>query len=896
MPDGFPIQTNFTSGELSPLIRGRVDLNRYFNGASKLRNFIVRPQGGIVRRTGTVFDYAAKYASELSIAVKFSFSQTTTFTLLFGRGYIWFFDSNGGVILSAGNPYEVATPYLEADLRDLYFTQSADVIYITHPNYPPKTLSRISNTNWVLTDYVTKDGPYLDEDTRGYTLWLSQIAPLATITSTVNEFVIGDIGKYVEFVYQGIICLGQITGYTNGQLVTISPIIDSVIDVTGFDNRTVLSFAAGGSTPARISVQATGSYDSTVVLAGGGSASYAAPTLHVSGTGSHFGIPSGWLYVPPSGGSAWPDRIRSVIAIWTEQHCNKYIRVDGVWYQLGTHLLAPESVNVTPGGNVSMDCMTVVNTPTMKITTGVLTINNYVIGAHMMCSNSLFQASDTNRLFRLNFAGEQVWGSIFSVVGGVVDGVSYGSDQHCLVLLYRMMPPAPNKSQIYLNDARTLQWRLGAWYQGNYPTCSVFHEERLWFAATTLQPQTIWSSKSSDFSNFAPTDKSSIVTDSNAVTETIASGEINHIKWMHSSTVLLIGTIGGEWQSKANTVNQPITPTNFAVTEQTSYGTAVYGRPSKVGRQILFPQSAGNKIRELTYNWQVDGYEAKDLTIISENILRDRGGVIMSAYQKEPTSVHWMVCANGDLVGMTYEKDQEVIAWHPHTLGGAFGTGTPQVLSVCSLPLPDGTNRIFMTVKRTINGATKVYLEHMDIEFAPSNAQDRSKMNYVDCGLSYSGAPVASVSGLGHLEGQTVKIMADGTLRTSQVVTAGVVAISGATASKVYVGLANTCVMSTMPIESGSPSGTAQGKIKRPQRVTIRMLNSLSFKVGPSESKNRQILFKTPGGNTTTDLFTGDKQHDLDSDYDLEGSFTILQDQPYALSILALMPQEQTNT
>ena len=129
--------TNFTGGELSPRLDGRNDLQKYSTGCKTLENMIIFPHGSAARRSGTQFVAEVKDSTKETRLIPFEFSTTQTYILEFGNQYIRFFKDNGQ-ILSSGSPYEISSPYLEAELFDIKFAQSADVMYICHPNHPAK--------------------------------------------------------------------------------------------------------------------------------------------------------------------------------------------------------------------------------------------------------------------------------------------------------------------------------------------------------------------------------------------------------------------------------------------------------------------------------------------------------------------------------------------------------------------------------------------------------------------------------------------------------------------------------------------------------------------------------------------------------------------------------------
>ena len=122
--------TSFVSGEFSPKMDGRTDFEKYNSGAKTLQNFLVHPQGAATRRVGTQFIAEVKSSAAKTRLIPFEFSTTQTYILEFGNTYIRFYKDKGQ-ILDSGSAYEISSPYLTAELFDIKFAQSADVMYIT---------------------------------------------------------------------------------------------------------------------------------------------------------------------------------------------------------------------------------------------------------------------------------------------------------------------------------------------------------------------------------------------------------------------------------------------------------------------------------------------------------------------------------------------------------------------------------------------------------------------------------------------------------------------------------------------------------------------------------------------------------------------------------------------
>lgn len=144
------LQRSFGGGEVTPEFFGRIDDPKYQTGAATMRNFIALPHGPATNRPGFAYVNTCKTVAKKARLIPFTYSTTQTMVLEFGDQYIRF-HTQGGTLLNLGSPYEVATPYLEADLFDLHYVQSADVMTIVHPNYAPRELKRLGATNWTLT-------------------------------------------------------------------------------------------------------------------------------------------------------------------------------------------------------------------------------------------------------------------------------------------------------------------------------------------------------------------------------------------------------------------------------------------------------------------------------------------------------------------------------------------------------------------------------------------------------------------------------------------------------------------------------------------------------------------------------------------------------------------------
>ena len=654
--------TSFVSGELGPKLDGRTDFDKYNSGCKKLENFLVHPQGAATRRVGTQFISEVKDSTKKTRLIPFEFSTEQTYILEFGDQYIRFYKDKGQ-IQSGGSAYEISSPYLEAELFEIKFAQSADVMYICHPNHDVRKLSRTGHTSWTLSQIEFTDGPYLSTNTTSTTMTPSATTGSGiTITASANTFASTDVDRLIRFS----------NGYAK---------------ITGFNSAT------------EVDADVKDDFDNTTA---------------------------------------------------------------------------------------------------------------------------------------------------------------------------------------------TSDWKLGSFSDTTgHPSCVSFFEQRLVFAGTTNEPQTLYFSKAGDYENMTTG-----VNADDAMVYTIASNQVNRIRYLKSQRTLIVGTTGGEFTVSADGTDAAITPTNITIKRQSAYGSADVDAQA-AGNSILFLQKAKRKIRELQYNFDVDGYVAADLTILNDAVTTS--GVNEMAYQQEPDSILWCVRDDGVLAGLTYQRGENVIAWHKHIFGGSFSSGDAVCESIATISGDLTEDELWVIVKRTIDGNTVRYVEcFANFDFDETDATD---FRFLDSHLTYDGSATTSITGLDHLEGETVGVLADGATHADKTVSSGSITLDRST-EKAVVGLKYGSVLQTMRIEGGAAEGTSQGKTKRISKVVLRLFETVGAKVGPTEDNLETIPFRSssdPMDTPVSTLIAGDKEIEFRDDYNSDGFIVVKQDQALPLSVLAIYPTVVTS-
>lgn len=426
-------------------------------------------------------------------------------------------------------------------------------------------------------------------------------------------------------------------------------------------------------------------------------------------------------------------------------------------------------------------------------------------------------------------------------------------------------------------------WRLGVWNdETGHPGCSTFHEERLVRAGAGAKPNRFDASKTGDFDNFAPG-----TADADAIAYSVGANQVVAIKWLAALKDLIIGSVSGLFRVGTDSVGAPLSPTNANVRRQTRRGVA--DMPVLPVDDVgLFVQRQGRKVREAAFNIESDGYKAPDLTLLAAHVTGTGAGILSWAYQEEPWSIVWCARADGQLIALTYERDEQVVAWHRHPLGGAFGSGDPVVEAVATIP-GDGEDEVWLIVKRTIDGATKRYIEILDPDFAAD--ADQEDAFFVDCGLTYSGSAATTISNLDHLEGATVKVLGNGAVLPDEVVASGAITLDAAV-TKAQIGLGSTWTAKPQRFEAGAEY-TAQGKNKRISHLMIRFYRSLGVTFGPSADKLDPGPFRKTSDvlGSPPPLFSGDMKVPFRGSTDRDGAIVLSGDAPLPATIVSIVPR-----
>tara|TARA_R100000808_G_scaffold25084_2_gene61568 strand:+ start:1771 stop:4311 length:2541 start_codon:yes stop_codon:yes gene_type:complete len=845
MATKYRVQNSFAGGELSPKMHGRFDADLYKQGLKEMKNFVPLLQGPAKRRPGTYYAAdATTNNSDESRLVPFYFGEGQSYVLEFSNGKIRFFSQNGQLLVNGGTtPYEVSsTGITAAQCLEIDFTQSADVLYIVHKDFKPKQLARTIATSgtraaddsvWTLSEVDFLDGPWDAINTDN-----TKLVKVTAVSGSDYEWVHVD-GVAIDTADDRFVLYGH--GLMNGTKIRFPN------DANSLDGTT--SLTVGNLVTA-----------SSTATSESGFPSLNTDYYVINAQSSSFQIAS------TLGGSALEFKLSIAANAVTE------------W-------------------------------------TGKLEVQKKVIKKGKVCkiegnSNDFFDANDNERLIRVNtFAGSEAektkgirwtWFKISSV-----DSTN------------RKYVEATSQGEVGLVDVNTREWRMGILGGDNkWPSAIEIHQQRLVVAASSQYPTTIWLSEAGDFLSFAPDSKIGVSTgtadsigqtimgeqilDNNAISLTIDSDTVDEIYWIEEGKKLAIGTSGGIFNLYGSETSYTITPTNFSLIRDTSWEAADI-KPARVGNAMIYVQFNRRKLRVLTFSGEDVQYESSEISYQADELVGKE--VKELVYQKQPHSLTWCRLKDGTLASLSYEDTMPVVGWGHHTIGGTQADATlgnhAKVESMAVIP-HDGRDQLWLIVKRDINDSTVRYVEFLEKFYEPSET-DQELAHFVDCGL-YKTASSFTTAQFAHLKNESIRILGDGAVQND-------VTVGTDSNGTVTIGSAVTKLVGGLPYDSHvvllTPKQAVDGSLfvvgrDRVVKAHLSLHDSLGVKIGLSSmttSEMEEFIFRLTADplNTKVPLFTGTKTANIMSRSLDEESIKIVCDQPFPVTLVALVSEHEMN-
>ena len=893
--------TSFAAGELSPRLDGRTDLQQYFRGCRTLENMTVHPHGGVSRRPGTVFASEVKTSANSTRLIPFEFSTTQTYMMEFGDEYVRFFKDNGiitetGKTISAitkANPgvvtasshgysngdyvilagivgmtelnnrqfkvasvsthtfalqdmdgnnfntsalttyasggtafkiYQIVSPYDKDDLFGLKYAQSADVMYITHPNYPIKKLSRTGHTSWTL------DSVLLDTGTDFTVSGITKANPGVVTTSANHGFAVGDFVTFRS--------IGGMTQLADNLLFKVGTIGSSTTfnlqDATGTNLNTSSygTFSAGGSDVVErvtdpVLNYATGNYPSTV--------SFFEQRLVFGGTDNN--PQSLWF----SKAGAYENFTTGVNATDAMIYTIASNQVNAIRFLSATNQLLIGTVGgefLATSGSVSEPV-----TPTNIQITKQTNYGAANVDALQIANVTMFLQRAKRKIRELVY-NYDVDGYVAPDMTILAEHITEGG------LIQFAYQQEPDSILWAVRNDGTL---LGLTYQRN-------EEVVAWH---------------------------------------------RHILGGFSDTGKTIAHAFKSWTASSSTVS---TTNNTVTISSHGFSTGdpiyYYATANVIGglqTDLLYFAIAtdSNTLKFATTSANATAGTAVDITSITGSTVQYifKGvniatNVLYSGLTKN--AKYFVKRIDDNQIKVSTSSDLTTFVDLQYATSSS-GTETDLILidakceSIGVIPSDDGEYQLWMVVNRFVNGSTRRTVEYLN-NFNFGDTQDDAF--FMDSGLTYDSVPTTTLSGLDHLEGETVTILADGASHADKVVSGGNITLDRS-AQKVHVGLGYTSLLQTLRIEAGSAQGVAQSKIKRINEITIRMHKTLGLEVGGDLDNMENIPFRSSSAlmGVPISLFSGDKTIEFRDDYNTDGHVFVRQTQPLPLTVLSIYPE-----
>ncbi len=671
---------------------------------------------------------------------------------------------------------EIPSPYLTADLPSLKFENSADVMFITHPSYEDRRLSRFSDSAWLLEVSGIITGPFRDQNT--------------DLTKTITS-----------------------DGSAEGASVTL----------TAVGHTPFATSATAGHAP-------NGNSDTDKATTG-----TLFKLIHATGTSS----------IGETLDSTTEDAVTATLAV------PKGITWD--WTTNGTWGTGGPSTVVLERSYDSETTYETVHTVTSLANKNVTTSGT---------------EDFADAIYRVRISDGTGTGDVSIQLSirdtshiGIVKITSVTNTSTAIGVVVKTLGATDP----------THRWSEGSFSnKRGWPIdVTISSEERLQFAGNISEPLTTWGSVIGDFTDFTEgTD------DDSAIQFTlVGSGQQNRIRWMVAKEALVLGTVGGEHILGASKDEEALTPTNVKAKLQTTYGSEDISAKI-VNQAILFVQRGGKKIREFLYNFEADAHKADDLTVFANQITGD--GIVDMAFQRTPDPILWCVRVDGQLAVLNYERDQNVFSWSRIcTNTNLAGASTQSIIESVAVVFGGvrSEDEVWVSILRQIDGSDSRTIERFDSRELASAAGD---WKFLDSYITDTGGDT-TITGLGHLEGQTVQVLGDGLVQATKVVASAQIT-AAATAAKYQVGIGYTSTLIPMDIDL---EGTGLGTTKRINRVMVNVIDTVGGEIGPDTSRLETI---SPGATK----FTGHKEISIPGGYTRDTDITVRQTDPVPTTILSL--------
>jgi hypothetical protein len=797
--DQFAEQFNFTGGEIAAALwqrsgPGEGALARVANGLKLCRNMVVLPEGGVTRRPGTRYMLPFKTESQLGRFLKFRYSGSDSYTLHINGGVFRWFRLGGAIEDSPGHIMEATR---RAD-------QAGADMWIACRGYEVRVLTRgPGHTSWVFSTYRPTGGPVKTQN-----LDTAKTIKASATTGT------------------GISLVGVGTAFNTGEIGTVYRLDESDLSLTPLwkaqEEITTVNTATVNLAGSNLGdmTNPNNAFDAdaaTLATKSAATRAWIGRTLTTPSAIAFADIVASLGGVP---GVAVP----TAVELYGKLGAAPASDTDGT--KLGSS--AFQSSATAPLRIIANNQQTVWDHLWVVVTStyaGTIQVGSFSVQKYVSGGTAVLRRYNGNVYEAISLGNTQFTppshsdGDVQSSANGVIWRYRHGPSGYVRITAVANTLAATADVLVRLPDSvaaiPTYRWFPPAWNATDgWPDAVKIIDRGLFF----YRGPDFWMTTVDNPNDITP----GVLEDAAIVGRLRATKGLPDIQWLLSAGVIVLGCRDGEVILRAPGVFDPITPLTIRRVPASSVGSASHV-PAELEDGAIF---IGRSRKRLHVVGQISADSQKldpsEISIGCKHLFK--AGETVLAWQQDPLRVLWAACADGSLAGITYMPEQQVVAGHSHPLTNGI------VEDLLAIPTSDeGASELYLAVRRTINGATRRYIEQLQpYDFTPPVTNKTSALGawFLDCALRYQGAPATTISGLGHLEGQEVGVLADGAPHARRTVTAGAITLDYA-AADVLIGLPIDARVRRLPANVPTQGGSTRGEAKRAPKARIARVDSI---------------------------------------------------------------------
>ena len=890
------MQSSFATGEVSPEVASRIDMEKYQAALLQAENCYIRPYGAVYKRPGSIYCGMAK-KNKVRL-IEFKSTVNHAFLLEVGEGYIRIWKDG------KFTNQEIVTPYKESELPKLRTCQSADIMYIASGTHPVMQLKHYSDTDWRFEEMVM-NSQYFDEsltvsnnvvdeiwNKAGTYAWECHKTGNYAVTvaggggggaDTVSHYrdsrykedgstveAAGGIGGNGAAVSQTVYCKENTT-YT----ITVGDGGGKGSPGNSGGNSTAFGLSARGggggqlgtfTGKARVTGRPHKHYIVYTGYAGEAGISYGN-----GGQGSYNKGNPGWVTVKSMDEPTLT--VSGISGEVTLSSDKSFFSSDmkGMWIKISQDIA---SKSVTASGAMTTDPIPVGNgwkIITHGTWTGQVVIQKSTNGGEWkdfrtyksnddnnVSESGTVDEADNVRMRLVTTAGKADLTSTAYTKSGIIqiETVNSATSATCLV------------KKVIGQAGKVDSYSFGAWNEKyGYPRTVGFFPDRLIFAGTKTQPYVLWMSKTGDYNNFSVEKASGTVTDDSAICLSFISRQQAEIKHICPASDLFVLTDSNEWIVSGGSTVTPSKCTNKA---QTFRGCTEV-EPISIGSRLIYVQKRSQTVRDMAYSFETDSYDGLDLTLLAKHLLRGKT-IVDAAYMQDPDSRLYFVRSDGEIICLAYINEQKVYAWSHIITKGKY-------LSVCTVAAEE-TDEVYTAVER--NG--KTYIEKMGTD---KDSQDPKDYIMTDCSKVLTFDEPDDAASVDWITG-TVSVLADGKFFEDVEIKEGTVTLP-TKVSYMIIGYPYKMTIELPNVEIQAQNGTMQGRYKNVRTVSLRLLHTLGGSIGNGVGRNDTIKYEELSDQKIR-LYTGDKEITIPNQgVEKNGRVIITSPDPYPFYMAALI-------